>query len=430
MIKLYQGAFLEKAKNIPDDSVDLVLTDPPYGTVREMQLERQKDGVYDWDEAIEPKVLFKEINRILRENGKAVLFGQEPFTSRVITEAIPNLPFSYRMVWEKNHFANGLGANRAPVNYYEDVMVFSKTHPTSDFEKGHPLRVYFTDALNYIGLKKSEINKIIGQRATNVFRVDSTQFALCTERTYDDLIKEFRIDEMANFQEYNHLKKVDERYKRSVASTFNIWEEEPVKDFEDILIFNKKESLLSQHPLNKIMLKYVKKYGKEQIVKLFEEEGRYSTTQSARVQASYRFGFSKGPQFRLIDKKMYDYLSKYIDFKESHEELKEVHEEHQKEIASTFNLWQKKKSKSNILKYARDYPSLHPTMKPILLLEDLIKTFSNEGDLVVDLTMGSGSTGVACKNTGRKFIGIEMDDEYFNIAKERIESHEQQLELV
>ena len=69
-------------------------------------------------------------------------------------------------------------------------------------------------------------------------------------------------------------------------------------------------------------------------------------------------------------------------------------------------------------------------MKPILLLEDLVKTFSNEGDLVVDLTMGSGSTGVACKNTGRKFIGIEMDDEYFNIAKERIESHEQQLELV
>ena len=65
-----------------------------------------------------------------------------------------------------------------------------------------------------------------------------------------------------------------------------------------------------------------------------------------------------------------------------------------------------------------------------MLLEDLVKTFSNEGDLVVDLTMGSGSTGVACKNTGRKFIGIEMDDEYFDIAKERIESHEQQLELV
>ena len=55
-----------------------------------------------------------------------------------------------------------------------------------------------------------------------------------------------------------------------------------------------------------------------------------------------------------------------------------------------------------------------------MLLEDLIKTFSNENDLVVDLTMGSGSTGVACVNTKRNFIGIELDDKYYNIAKQRI----------
>jgi site-specific DNA-methyltransferase (adenine-specific) len=56
-----------------------------------------------------------------------------------------------------------------------------------------------------------------------------------------------------------------------------------------------------------------------------------------------------------------------------------------------------------------------------LLLEDLIKTYSNEGNLIVDLTMGSGSTGVACVNTEREFIGIEMDEGYFNIAEKRIE---------
>ena len=60
----------------------------------------------------------------------------------------------------------------------------------------------------------------------------------------------------------------------------------------------------------------------------------------------------------------------------------------------------------------------------ILLLEDLIKTFSNEGDLVLDLTMGSGSTGVACKNLNRGFIGIEQDEKYFKIAEERINNHE------
>lgn len=62
----------------------------------------------------------------------------------------------------------------------------------------------------------------------------------------------------------------------------------------------------------------------------------------------------------------------------------------------------------------------HPTQKPVALMEYLIRTYTNEGDTVLDFTMGSGSTGVACANTNRKFIGIELDDGYFNVAKERI----------
>lgn len=65
---------------------------------------------------------------------------------------------------------------------------------------------------------------------------------------------------------------------------------------------------------------------------------------------------------------------------------------------------------------------LHPTQKPVDLLEYLIRTYTNENDLVLDFTMGSGSTGVACLNTNRKFIGIEIDEKYFNIAKDRIEA--------
>ena len=63
---------------------------------------------------------------------------------------------------------------------------------------------------------------------------------------------------------------------------------------------------------------------------------------------------------------------------------------------------------------------LHPTQKPVALLEYLIRTYTNEGETVLDFTMGSGSTGVACVNTGRKFIGIELDEHYFGIAQERI----------
>ena len=65
----------------------------------------------------------------------------------------------------------------------------------------------------------------------------------------------------------------------------------------------------------------------------------------------------------------------------------------------------------------------HPTQKPIALMEYLIKTYTNENETVLDFTMGSGSTGVACVNTNRNFIGIEMDDNYFEIAKKRIEDN-------
>ena len=73
-----------------------------------------------------------------------------------------------------------------------------------------------------------------------------------------------------------------------------------------------------------------------------------------------------------------------------------------------------------ILKYKQE-KGLHPTQKPVGLMEYLIKTYTNEGDTVLDNTMGSGTTGVACMNCNRNFIGIELDKKYFDIAKERIE---------
>jgi len=78
---------------------------------------------------------------------------------------------------------------------------------------------------------------------------------------------------------------------------------------------------------------------------------------------------------------------------------------------------------TQVWKFQRDClkSNLHPTQKPVALLEELIRTFSNEGDTVLDNCMGSGSTGVACLNTGRRFIGIELDERYFEVAKKRLE---------
>ena len=75
----------------------------------------------------------------------------------------------------------------------------------------------------------------------------------------------------------------------------------------------------------------------------------------------------------------------------------------------------------NLLEFSRDKDKFHPTQKPVALLEYLINTYTNEGDVVLDNCMGSGSTGVGCINTNRKFIGIELDEKYFEIARNRIQ---------
>lgn len=87
------------------------------------------------------------------------------------------------------------------------------------------------------------------------------------------------------------------------------------------------------------------------------------------------------------------------------------------------------KRERDLLSFNKCKAELHPTQKPVELIKYLIEKSTNENDIVVDTFMGSGTTGVACKNLNRNFIGIELDTTYFNIAKERIEKFESQENL-
>ena len=304
MIELLQGDCLIESKKIKNGSVDLILTDLPYGNMNTDGGRRL--GINGWDIPIEATKVHEIANRILRKNGKLVLFSQEPYTTRLITEAIPNLPFNYRAIWEKDTFANALGVNRNMVSFYEDILVFSKTHDTEDL---HPLRNYLKE---------------------------------CKEKSG-----------MTNKQ-FNHL-------------------------FSD-----------------------------------------YYNKQGCRDRSVLEHYWAPS-QFMLPTKEIYEKILQPTGyFPIPYTKLKAIDDQFKKDLPSTFNLWEGGKYKSNILRYKKDYDGYHPTQKPVLLLEDLIKTFSNEGDMVVDLTMGSGSTGVACKNLNRNFIGMELDENYFNIAKKRI----------
>lgn len=297
--ELHLGDCLEVMKSIPAGSVDLVLCDPPYGTMKGIDgVAHGLSGKTEWDEALDPSMFLAECNRLLRPNGALILFSQEPYTSRLITEAHGNLPFSYRLVWLKDHFANALIAKKAPVSYFEDLVVFFKKYDTL---AQHPLRGYARKIMEHIGKNLKQINVDLGhRRAEHFFYVESTQFGLCTENTYNQIIDRYGLRSCDWLMPYAEMLEIDRRFAR-------------------------------------------------------------------------RFNLAEGAKY-----------------------------------------------KSNVLQYKKDYTGLHPTQKPVALLADIIATYSNHGETVLDFTMGSGSTGVACMNTGRRFIGIEMNAGYFQIAQNRI----------
>ena len=114
-------------------------------------------------------------------------------------------------------------------------------------------------------------------------------------------------------------------------------------------------------------------------------------------------------------KEKYELLQTTGICQKPYEELRQEYEE----LRYTHNL--DKNHKNVWVSEERNNGKFHSCQKPLDILERVIKTSSNEGDIVLDCFMGSGSTGVACMNTNRKFIGIELDKNYFNIAKQRIE---------
>ena len=159
--KLLKGDCLIESDKIENGSVDLILTDLPYGTMEG----QSKTGIYhngeekhEWDNIIPTEKVMEIANRILRKNGKMILFAQEPFTRELINKSIPNLPFNYRAVWLKDTLGSFMRSKKALLYKTEDILFFSKNHQKHDFEGLHPLRSYFKLVFDYIGHTKKSNN--------------------------------------------------------------------------------------------------------------------------------------------------------------------------------------------------------------------------------------------------------------------------------
>jgi site-specific DNA-methyltransferase (adenine-specific) len=244
-MKLFNDDCLKVLPTIPDKSIDLILTDPPYGTT-----------ACKWDSVIPFEPMWRELKRIIKDNSAIIFTASQPFTSALVMSNIKM--FKYEWIWEK-----AVGSNFATVKY------------------------------------------------------------------------------------------------------------QPMKEHENILVFNK-----GTHKYYPIMQERKGSGSKRMLYK-------HSISITGEANGSLIY---KGAE------------------------------------SGKYNIKLRNPSSVQYFNNRESCRGLHPTQKPIALLEYLIKTYTNENDTVLDFTMGSGSTGVACKNLNRNFIGIELDQNYFNIAKQRIES--------
>ena len=312
-IELYCGDCLDVMKDITDNSINLVLIDPPYN-ISKAEWDKWKT-VEDYIEFIGK--VFKEIERILKPNGSFYFFHND-FLQIVELQNFINknteFKFKQMLIWNKRFneasnkgFLDGFCEVNGLRNYQkmcEYILYYTFQDETGlnkvklDINNFKTLRDYFKDIHKELNITKKEIINKIGQKADHCFRYNSSQWDLPTEETYNDLINIFNIDKINNFRTYESLR----------------------QEYESLrYIFNNQK----------------------------------------------------------------------------------IHH--------------------SVMNYEIDKKQGHLTPKPVDLLKYIIKTSSNENDIVLDCFMGSGSTGVACKHTNRRFIGIELNEKYFELAKKRIE---------
>lgn len=311
-------------KQIPDSSVDAIICDPPYGITE-----------CAWDKALPYDHMWKAYKRILKPAGTAVIFAAQPFTTDLINSN--RTGFRYCWYWKKNYVTGAPFAKVQPMRCIEDICVFYKGASADNAGKHKALRAYMLSELAASGLKRRDIDKILGNSMSSHYFTNGRQFSIPSP------------DNWAKLQSTGHFQ----------------------REYEDIRAEWKAEaggSAGCKHT-----------YNPQGLVKL-EKPIVHKEAKTKNIYSSYR----SAPKPQL-----------YTNYPR------------------------------NVLEFANEATDsrkrLHPTQKPVDLLEYLIRTYTNEGETVLDNCMGSGSTGVACINSGRKFIGIEKDAAYFEIAKQRID---------
>tara|TARA_R110002012_G_scaffold39292_4_gene108763 strand:- start:1413 stop:2924 length:1512 start_codon:yes stop_codon:yes gene_type:complete len=494
-------------------TVDLFVLDLPYANKV-----FGKCTAMGWDSPIDLAEMWVQIKRVMKPNAVIIHFCNTKFGFALI-QSNPKW-FRYDLIWKKSRKVGFLSANKQPLRQHENIYVFDDNNNDDiEISKNKDLRKYAEKVFKFIEKTKKQIIKKIGQSIDHFFRFKSSQFGIPTKETYDELIKEFNINEMNDFLEYDILVSLyqkeqistynpqktkgkpyktrendltssyyrDNKSKYKQKATENKGDRHPTSiiDHENMYIFKEEQGTYNPqktegkpyidnrtHQQSKIYMKDGRKYnikqqnnkGKyhptsvidhENMYIFKEEQGTYNPQKTEGKP--YNRGARKG-EANIYDTKrtdakpnkgdrhptsIIDHENMYVFKKEQgtyNPQKTEGKEYKSKEwtegngvyIKDSYKRTATKDTKhrhptsiveNTILEHNNPHKTIHRTQKPVSLLEWLIKTYSNEGDVVMDFCMGSGTAGVACLNTKRNFIGIEKDEDIYNSACERIEKH-------
>lgn len=321
--KIYNQDCQIGIKQIDDNSIDLIITDPPYLIDYQSAMRSEKFNKIEGDKGIESDYVLitnslNELNRVLKEGSHIYMFCSWHNVDFFKQEFQKHFELKNILVWKKKGGFIGDLETQYGVDYefilygYKKWDYFGAELKEESFSD---LKKYSKMIQDFLGLTLKQINRELGhRRAEHFFYHSSTQYGLCTEKTYNELIDKFKINSLEGFRTYIDLK----------------------TEYEE---------------LNQYYLKLNSEYDKRKSLNGKRISGIIET------------------------------------------------------------------SKVNSSKY------IHPTQKPNEIIEILINKSSQEGDIILDCFMGSGTTAIGCLNTNRQYIGFELDKNYYDIANKRIEDY-------
>ncbi len=309
----------------------MILCDLPYGTT-----------ACTWDSIIPLDRLWREYERVIKDNGNIVLTAQGMFGAKLMT--FRETWFNHDYVWIKNQHSNFALVGIQPLRIFENVLVFRPPRKEDlNIQFNLELRTYSHKILSFINMPSKKICEKLGNRkAEHFFYYNSSQFGLCTKETYQELIEHFKIDQMQGYLNFETLQSMKEEL---IPFTFN---------FDD-------------------RIKSTKQTNKNRFA--FD---MYGDSKNQKYQGHMQTSYENYPRNTL-----------YFDCERGQ----------------------------------------HPTQKPVALFEYLIRTYSNENEVILDNCSGSGTTAIACLNSNRRFICMEKDETYYKRSLERIANHEPLLNL-